>query len=129
MLRSLIPLYALIVCFCSLMCLIVALGICLYDVVRVAAPAFTASSTTAWQTDAQVLAYYPNQKDSSPDELQRFKEQLLAAALVEERRAGGQGVVFWGIIAVIDALVFALHWRIASRCVAETAGALNAVAR
>jgi hypothetical protein len=95
------------------MCLVIALGACLYDGVRAIWPQFTISSVAAWQSDAQVIAYYPDKKKADQAEMERFKAELRSLALQEERRSGAQGLVFWGIIVAIDAVVYALHWRAA----------------
>jgi hypothetical protein len=120
MLRYLVPVYSLVVSFCCLMCLIVALGICAYDVVRVAWPEFTVGGSN-WQSTEQVIAYHPDKKDASPEELQQFKQELHLQSLASERHAAAQGLVFSGIIVLIDAVVYALHWNIARKAISNAA--------
>ena len=60
--RSPISLYALAVCFCSLMCFMIALGIGIYSLVRIAAPQFTLAQNPGTYTDEQFLQWYPDKK-------------------------------------------------------------------
>lgn len=110
--RSLIQLYALAVCFCALMCLVIALGIGLYDLVRIAVPDFTLSQSY-YVTNDQYLLYNPEKKGLPVDELTRQREELHQQSLVGERKGGGQSLVFAAIIVGIDIVVYAIHWRIA----------------
>jgi hypothetical protein len=113
--RSLVQLYSLAVCFGSLMCLVVALGLALYDVVRVAAPGFTAQDYQVWQSDEQFLVYHPDKKDLPPVERAVLRDRYRQTALDGERRTAFQGLTFLAIVIGIDVVVYALHWRIAKR--------------
>jgi hypothetical protein len=115
MARSFIQLYALAVCFATLMCLVIALGLGLYDLIRVAAPGFTVQDYGMWQSDEQLLLYYPDKKDMQFAERTAFRENQRAAAVSSERRSALQRLVFVAIILGIDMVVYALHWRIARR--------------
>ncbi len=113
--RSLIQVYALTVCFCTLMCGVIALGVAGYDMVRIAAPGFTISSGAIWSSDEQFLLYYPDKKGIGPMEIANFRESQRREALSTERKTGQQGFVYALIILAIDAAVYAIHWRIARR--------------
>ena len=113
--RSLMQTYALIVCFSTLMCLVVALGIALYDAVQIAAPGFTVQQSPAWQSDESFLVYHPHMKDRPAQEVARLRENERSYALVEERRAATQSLVFTSIIVFIDAVVYAIHWWLAKK--------------
>ena len=114
--RSLIQVYALTVCFCTLMCGVIALGIALYDVVRIAAPGFTIANTYgAWDTDEQFLLVYPDKKGLPVAEIAALREKYHHDALSAERKTGQHGFVWAFIILAIDAAVYAIHWRIARR--------------
>ena len=116
--RSLIQVYALAVCFFSLMCFVVALGFGLYDLVRIVAPGFTMNQYWNVATNDQYLQIHPDQKDLPEFELTLLREIANQYSFDGERRAAGQSLVFVTIIVVIDAVVFAIHWGIAKR--AET---------
>jgi hypothetical protein len=110
--RSLISVYALAVCFCTLMCLVIVLGIGLYDLVRIVAPQFTLDQS--WiQTDAQFLAYYPQKKELSAEEIKALRAEYRMSAVQGERHVALQRFVWLAIIATIDGVVYALHWRLA----------------
>lgn len=111
--RSLIQLYALAVCFTTLMCFMIALGIGLHDLVQIAAPGFTLNQSGPHQSNDLYLQYYPAKVDSADDEVSRLRLQALAEALHAERRGAQQSGLFVLIVLVIDAVVFGLHWRIA----------------
>ena len=113
--RSLIQVYALTVCFCTLMCGVIALGVAAYDVIRIAAPEFTIAGSAIWSSDEQFLLYYPDKKGLPPAEIATFRATQQHEALAEERKTGQQGFVWAFIILVIDAAVYAIHWRIARR--------------
>jgi hypothetical protein len=113
--RSLIQLYALTVCFATLMCLVVVLGLGCYDLVRIAAPGFTVQEYMLWQSDEHFLTYHPDKKNLPEKERASLREQYRLAALHFERRSALQRFVFEGIILAIDVVVYAVHWRIAQR--------------
>lgn len=111
--RSLIQLYALSVCFASLMCLVVALGLAMYDLVRISAPGFTVQEYMLWHSDEHFLMYHPDKKDLPPAERAALREEYRQSALSAERRSAQQRFVFESIIILIDIVVYAVHWRIA----------------
>lgn len=114
--RSLIQVYALTVCFCTLMCGVVALGVAAYDVVRIAAPGFTYSTSYgAWDRNEQFVLVYPDKKDLPPAEIATLREKYRRDALWAERKSGQQGFVWAFIILTIDAAAYAIHWRLARR--------------
>ena len=113
--RSLVQVYALAVCFATLMCLVVALGVGLYDLVQIAAPDFTLAYYQPYESDAAFARVYPDEANRANNELTQLREQTLADALRAERRAAMQSLVFVAIILAIDLIVFGVHWRIAKR--------------
>jgi hypothetical protein len=113
--RSLVQVYALAVCFATLMCLVVALGVGLYDVVQIAAPKFTLAYYEPYRSNATFTRLYPDQGTRPENELTQVREQMLADALHAERRSATQSLVFAAIILAIDVIVFGAHWRIAKR--------------
>jgi hypothetical protein len=113
--RSLIQIYALAVCFATLMCFVVALGIAIYDAIQIAAPGFTAVYYEPYYSNDAYRQYFPNTEGKSDDEITRAREQAFDTALHAERRGAMQSAIFAFIILVIDTVVFAVHWRIAKR--------------
>jgi len=113
--RSLIGFYALAVCFCALMCLMIVLGIGGYSLVRIAAPEFTLAANPGSYTDEQFLQWYPDKKNLPPADLAKAKVEMRAVAVQHERHSAQQTLVYVLIIAAIDSVVYALHWRLARR--------------
>lgn len=113
--RSAVQIYALAVCFCTLMCLVVALGIGLYDVVQIAAPQFTLAWIEPYLSNERFVAVYLDNKELPANEITWLREEGLRQALAAERRSAGQSAVFVLIVLAIDAVIFAVHWRLARR--------------
>ena len=120
--RSAVQIYALAVCFASLMCLVVALGIGLFDVVQIGAPQFTLAGAVAYDSNEQYLLYFPNKKDLPEQQISELRQEALHLAWVAERRAAQKSAVFVLIVLAIDAVVFLVHWRIARQieCASST---------
>ena len=115
MARSLIQAYALAVCFAALMCLVVALGIGVYDLVQIAAPGFTLPQYELWESNEQFLTYHPDKKELPPQEIAQLRAAYRESALAGERRLATQSLVFVAIIILIDVAAYAVHWRMARR--------------
>ncbi len=111
--RSFIQIYALAVCFSTLMCFVVAAGIAVYDIVEASAPDFTLDWAQVYRSNESFAQYYPQQTDLSTIEITAIREQALQDALHAERRNAFQSMLFISIVLVIDIVVFAVHWRIA----------------
>lgn len=111
--RSLVQIYALLVCFCSLMCFVIALGVGAYDVIEIAAPDLTLT--------ADRHAYYPYASILT-DGKTHTEAELAEARAVQElwsldyhRRSAIASLIFTAIVCAIDVVVFAVHWWIARR--------------
>lgn len=111
--RSAIQIYALAVCFATLMCLVVSLGIGLYDGVQIAFPDFTLSAWQPYESNSQFVLFWPDKKDLPDEQVTKLREDAYRDALHGERHAAKQSLVFVSIILVIDIVVYAIHWKIA----------------
>ncbi len=111
--RSLIQVYALLVCFCALMCFVVALGIGAYDVIEIAAPEFALQDATALYESYQVA---PDPKDArTPEQIAAAKAEQHRQAVLYTRHGAVQSLIFIGIVCGIDVVLFAVHWSLARR--------------
>lgn len=128
--KSILEIYALAVCFFSVICLMFSAGFAAYAVVRIAKPNFTMndwqhqryqSNDAFWAAESSSARITrkdePKQPRPSEAELSRRRQQGFSAALKEERRGGAQTLVKSLIITLIDIAVFSVHWRIARRSV------------
>lgn len=126
--KTILEIYALAVCFITVVCFVIALGIAAYGIVGVANPDFTISSWvyTQHQTNDAFWngAGGPRVRDGVDDksrerpneaELTKQREASYVRALASERRDSLQSVVKSSIVILIDTIVFFVHWLIARR--------------
>jgi len=116
--KNLLEIYALTVCFASVMFLIVTVAMCLYEAVRITAPSATVSGWTYERSlsDDAFLATRP-QGRAAPEAstLPRLRSEALKNALDSERHDGLQSFLQSLMYAIVAGVVFWLHWRLARR--------------
>ena len=120
--RTLVEVYALAVCFVTLVCFVVALGIGIYDLIQFLNPEFTISSYTYehHQSNEAYLSNWPKEKQRPQgDELTKLRKESYQAALKSEQRNAVQSLTQIFIIILIDIVVFAIHWYMAKRARAD----------
>lgn len=119
--RSLLEIYALSVCFVTVISVSVLSGYALYNVVQVAAPEVTLGGyeyNAAQSNAAFRRTYHFNSKTDSAlsdEEITKRRQDAYAKALSRERRVGGQALLRQAIFILVGVVVFALHWKIAKR--------------
>ena len=123
--KSLLEIYALLICFAMIVCFVISLGAAIYSIVEIGKPEFTMNSYTygSHQTnDAYWLSRVEDYRDRgkeirrpSEDELTKRRLEAYRLATISEKRDGSQTLVRAMIILLIDIVVFAIHWRIAGR--------------
>ncbi len=129
--KTILEIYALAVCFVSIICFVVCLGVAGYSLVQIAKPDFTMSSRQFeeyqsndiyWERNGSGRYYgksgYCSKEDKSnvrPSEsdLSKQRTEAFASAKTLEQRDGGQTLVKTLIIILVNALAFLIHWRIA----------------
>jgi hypothetical protein len=122
--KTLLEIYALAVCFVTVVCFVVALGMALYSLVGIASPEFTLD-TWKYEQHQTNDAFFNSpvghgccdEKKVRPgeQELTRRRTESYAVAIAAERRENVQTLVKTLIVMVIDALVFFGHWAIGRR--------------
>ena len=130
--KSILEVYALAVCFFTVACFVVALGIGLYSLVQIANPEFTLDSEqynrhqtndAFWNSNpifAPSLDGDGKQKARPPEsELTKQRLESYELAIKAEKRNGSQSLVKTLIVVLIDIAVFYAHWRIAKRVRSE----------
>ena len=122
--NGLLGIYALVVCFFTLACFIVALGMAAWDVVEISAPEFTIRNydyECHLSDEAYIDCYSSDHKytrEKSPitfpegDELTDKRKSGYAQLLRSERRGAVQGLAQKSIIMLIDLIVFIMHWKL-----------------
>jgi hypothetical protein len=125
--KSLLEIYALAVCFVTLICFVVALGIGIYDLIQVANPEFTVNPdeyerhqlNEGFQRNPTLRGLSPAVPLEAPqisDEgISEQREQSYQSALRSERRRGLQSLTIVGIVMLIDLCVFSIHWILGRR--------------
>ncbi len=118
--KNIQEIYALAVCFVTVVCAVFATGVGLYDLLEIAQPEFTLSAHKHKRFQSNDTFCRDecknNNVDKSIDE-ETTKKRLAAYefALKNEQRDAVQSLVKVLIILVIDTGVFWLHWRLARR--------------
>lgn len=113
--KNLLKLYALAVCFVSVLVFSIALGVGVYDVIQMNLPETTMSS---WhyerhQSNENFIRDWPPNKDVPDDaELTRMREQGYLAAIELEIRDARQSLIVVVIFMLIATTLFAIHWRL-----------------
>ena len=127
--KSFVEIYGLAVCFVTLLCFVIALGVGIYDLLQVAFPEFTLNayeyerhqSNDSFRNAPPVFRSVPRIAEAVPipedteDEITRQREDSYRSVLRFERRRAGQSLVMVGIVMLIDVLVFLPHWILARR--------------
>lgn len=126
--KSVLEIYALAVCFVTVVCLAIALGIAGYGVIGIINPDFTLSSWvyTQHQTNdafwispgsQRIRSGVEEKPKERPNEAEVTKLRLASyeRALTTERRDNFQSVTKSFIVVVIDIAVFFFHWLLARR--------------
>ncbi len=91
--------YALAISFLSLLCMVIALGIALFDIVQVLAPEFT----------------YVPQKSYDYETNRYITEEPTPALIQLEKKNAERSLTLTTIVLVIDIALFSYHWNLANR--------------
>ena len=128
--RTVLQIYAAAVCFVSVGCLAIALGIAAYSTIGVIAPRLTAPPMSLLPAPPTPPFPFPIGGDStqpstsvasvapappSVEEIAKRKAEAMENGLRNEVIVSRQSLLRWGIVALISALLFAAHWRILRR--------------
>ena len=113
--KNLLKLYALAVCFVSVLVFSIAFGAGVYDVIQMNLPETTMSSWhyERYQSNDNFIRDWPPDKEVPDDEeLTRMREQGYITAIELEVRDARQSLIVVAIIILITAALFAIHWRL-----------------
>jgi hypothetical protein len=126
--KTVLEIYALAICFVTVVCFVIALGIAAYGIVGIANPGFTMSSwvyaqhqtNDAFWNGPNAPRVHGGTDDKSKErpneaELTKQREASYERALASERRDNLQSIAKSSIVMLIDMIVFFLHWLIARR--------------
>jgi len=118
--KNLLEIYALAVCFVTIVCAVCATGIGLYDLLEISKPEFTMSAYTYQRHQTNDAFIQDECKEIGKKKLSEEKKTQLRLASYEralktEQRDAIQSLVKVLIILSLDGLLFWLHWGIARR--------------
>ncbi len=116
--KSLLEIYALAVCFVTIICFAVALGIGVYDILEMSNPELTLKSYQyqRHQTNEAFTRNWSKEKEKpSEEEITNMRKKSYEVALKAERRDAVQSFIRVLIVMLIDIVIFLFHWRLAKR--------------
>lgn len=121
-----VRIYALLVCFVTVICITVSTGMGLYEIVKIISPELT-MSTYRYQHLQTIDFYgqnrYPGFRISGPEsglvqapksveELNAIREAELQALMDNERKAAIASLIRIAIVLIVTIPLFYLHWQI-----------------
>lgn len=132
--KTILEIYALIICLITVTCFTVALGIGVYNTIAVVKPEFTIYSglyslhqtnDAFWNKGCLGVDYCAteNREDERPSEaeLTKLREEAYGRILASEQHNSSQTLVKCIITMLINAVTFLLHWFLAKRARASVA--------
>jgi|CXWL01.1.fsa_nt_gi hypothetical protein len=131
--KTILEIYALAVCFITVTCFVVCLGIAGYSLIEIGKPDFTLSTSAYeeyqtndafWKQNDPTRFSEKTEKAPRPseDELTKRRKEAYVRALDSEQREGYQTLIKTLIVMLVDAFAFLAHWIIANRARLSTVG-------
>lgn len=114
--KSLLEIYALAICFVTIICFAVVLGIGLYDILEMSNPEMTIKSYQyqKHQSNEAFTRNWSKKKEKrSETEITETREKSYSVALKAEQRDAIQSFIRVLIIMLINFIIFLIHWRLA----------------
>ena len=123
--KNLLEVYALAVCFVSVVVFVIVSGFGTWGLIQWVAPDFAISSydyscylsDEAYSDCLKNRSYYDKNKEDLPtgEELTRKRLAKYQNDLVNTERAGKQTVVVIFVVLMIGLIIFYIHWSLASK--------------
>ncbi len=116
--KNLLRLYALAVCFVSVIVFSISFGVGVYDVLQVNLPETTLSSWQydRFQSNANFIRDWPPEKAVPDDEtLARLREEGYRIAIAGEARNAKQSLIQAIITMLIMVALFLIHWKLSRK--------------
>jgi hypothetical protein len=117
--KTLLEVYALAVCFVTITCFAISLGVGIYDVIELNAPEFTMKSCDyeKHQTNENFSRNWDEEKRQkfSEERITKLREDSYQVAIEKEKRDAIQSLLQILIIISIDTIIFLIHWLIARK--------------
>lgn len=119
--KSLLEIYALVVCLITLVCIVFISGAGIYNIISIASPRLTIAGYTYSKyisNDGYKYEYGKEREDLkglSEEEVTKKRTAALEVALIEEQRSAGSELIKNVIALLLNSIVFAFHWVLAKR--------------
>jgi predicted nucleic acid-binding Zn ribbon protein len=115
--KNLFEVYSLAVCFISVLILIVATGIGIYDLIEISFPKFTISSYIykTYSSNENYLKENTKYKNLSEEEVTKRREEKWKEVLENEQRNACQSLIQILIFILISVVAFIIHWIFAKK--------------
>ena len=117
--KSLLEIYALAVCFVTITCFAIFLGVGIYDIIKLSAPAFTMKSYDYeyHQTNEKFTGNWKEEKREkySEEKITKLREEAYQVVLEKEQSDAIQSLIRILIIISIDIIIFLIHWSVAKK--------------
>ena len=116
--KSLLEIYSLAVCFVTIICFAVALGVGTYDVLEMSNPELTLKSYSYQQhqtNEAFTRNWSKDKERPSEDKIAEMRMESYKVALEAEKRDAVQSFIRVLIVIIIDIAIFIIHWKLAKR--------------
>lgn len=127
--RTVIEIYAALVCFVSIACLALGIGNLLYGAIGVAYPSVMLNpmnvplyqdSPFDMPTPAEVAAQragvpVPARPRFSEEEIAKRRAAAVESATQNERQSSLQSLIRWAIASLVSGVLFFTHWRLLRR--------------
>lgn len=116
MMKNILGIYSFTVCFLSLMCGVIALGLLSYNIVKIVSPTVTISARELRQVSSNdefrrsfgKVRYMPDEDDK----ITKLRQQEHLLLIDSEFHNGRQKIILYGIIFLINLIVYVTHWKI-----------------
>lgn len=125
--KTILEIYALAVCFASVVSFVIASGIAIYNVIEIAVPQITINSfeydrhqsnDEYWKSISINEGDRPAKKEMKRPSEQELTKQRIDSyyyALREVKRSAVQSIIKAGIVIFLNIVFFIIHWHIAVR--------------
>ena len=119
--RSIVAIYAAAVCFASVGCMAIALGVFAHSTVSLVAPSLTMPPVSAARYEPQPHFAPPSGAEPprlvpaaplSEAELLKRRAAAHEVAIQDEVASAGRAMLRWGIVSIVAGILFFAHWRI-----------------
>lgn len=124
--KSKLEIYALCVCFASVISLVISLAIGSYSIIEISAPSLTMNSyqfdkyqsnEAYWKTSKPYCKENCEEvKELSEGDITRKREADFALAKASESRSGAQTLLKSVLFIFFSFVAFAIHWKLAKKC-------------